>query len=209
MLNNLLAPSGELSYKVTRAKGPGMLWKMKNAFRLAYLRGMLAWFIAPLLARTLGFAAITSRLIVRVKKASGEWIDYGVIGYRMVTTVGVTAMSTSFQTPASPGNFFYHGLGTGGAAEAVGNTALTTELTTAYNPDSTRPAGTHVAGGSANIYRSVGTVTVDGAAAVTEHGIFSAASAGDLLDRTLFSVVNLSSGDSFVATYELTFTAGG
>ena len=52
------------------------------------------------------------------------------------------------------------------------------------------------------------TNTVDGAAAVTEHGIFSAASGGILLDRSVFSVINLASGDSIQSTYQLTFTAG-
>jgi hypothetical protein len=208
-MEGLSQPSGILSYQVRRAKGPGLGWQIANRLRWSYIRGWIAFIFAPLLAKLIGFGTVTSRLMVRVKKASGEWIDYGVVGYRVVTTAGVTAMSTSFQTPASPGNFFYHGLGTGNTAENASDTQLVTEITTAYNPDSTRPAGTHVAGGSANIYRSVGTVTVDGSAAVTEHGVFSAASAGTLLDRTVFSVVNLSSGDSFVATYELTFTAGG
>ena len=48
--------------------------------------------------------------------------------------------------------------------------------------------------------------------AITEHGVFDQASTagGTLLDRTLFSVINLSGagGDTLESTYELTFTAG-
>jgi hypothetical protein len=120
-------------------------------------------------------------------------------------------MSTSFQTPASPGNFFYHGIGHTNTGEAVGDTALAAEETTTYNPDNTRATGTHVAGGSANIYRTVGTNTVDGAVACVEHGVLTQAATGggSLLDRTVFTVVNLASGDGLQSTYEITFTAGG
>lgn len=209
MFENILRPSGQFEYRVSRAKGPGIGWKIRNYLRWPYIWGLLASLLAPLLAKTLGFMVVTSSLSIRVRRGSGEWVDYGIVARRLVTTAGVNAMALSFITPASPGNFFYHGLGTGSTAEAIGDTALVTELTTQYNPDSTRPAGTHVQGASANIYQTVGTVTVDGAAAVTEHGVFSAASAGTLLDRSVFAAVNLGSGDSFVATYNLTFTAGG
>jgi hypothetical protein len=52
---------------------------------------------------------------------------------------------------------------------------------------------------------------VDGAAAVTEHGVFDQASnaGGVMLDRSVFSAVNLASGDSLQSTYELTCTSGG
>jgi hypothetical protein len=45
---------------------------------------------------------------------------------------------------------------------------------------------------------------------VTEHGLFSASSAGTLWDRTTFSAINLvgASGDALQSTYTLTITAG-
>lgn len=210
-IGNVL-PRGDLRYKIVKAKGPGLSWKIRNLLIPGHLRGLLGNLLAPALAKLFSFTVVTTRLYLRVTHPDGTSTDYGLVSTRQVTTVGVTAMSTSFQTPASPGNFYYHGIGTGGGAEGAGNTALTTELTTEYNPDNVRPAGTHVAGGSANIYRSVGTVTIDsGTPAITEHGVFDSATrgAGNLLDRHLFSAVNMSSGDGFQATYEITFTAGG
>ena len=80
-----------------------------------------------------------------------------------------------------------------------------------YTPDSTRATGTTTEGASANVYRTVGTNTVDASVAITEHGIFSQAATGGgtLLDRSLFSAVNLASGDSLQSTYDATFSAGG
>ena len=103
----------------------------------------------------------------------------------------------------------YHGIGTGSTAENVTDSALVTELTTQYNPDSTRATGTF-SQPSANVSRSVGTNSVDATAAVQEHGIFTQAATGGgtLLDRSVFSTVNLSSGDSLQSTYDLTVTAG-
>lgn len=210
-MDRTMCPSGNFSYRVTRAPGPGLRWQLSNRLRRGFIRGWLAYHLAPLIARLMGLTALTSRLSVRVQRATGEWIDYGVVSYRLVTTAAVNAMATSFVTPASPGDFYYHALGTNNTAEAIGDTALVAEITTQYNPDSTRPTGTHVSGGSSNIYRTVGTITVDGSVAAVEHGILTQAATGGgtLLDRSVFSVVNLSSGDSFQATYELTFTAGG
>lgn len=146
-----------------------------------------------------------------VKISNGRMIDYGLASMRVVTTAGVNAIVDAFQNTVELENFKYHGFGTGGTAEAVGDTALVTELTTQYNPDSTRPTGTTTEGASANIYRTVATLTPDagGTIAVTEHGVFTATSAGTLLDRSLFTAVNIvASSDSLQATYDLTFTAG-
>lgn len=136
-------------------------------------------------------------------------IDLGVVSRKVVTTAGVNYLVDALQNLVEPENLKFHALGTGTNAEAVGDTALQTELTTQYNPDNTRATGTTVEGASANIFRTVGTNTVDAAAAVTEHGVFSASSGGTLLDRSMFSVVNLASSDSLTSTFELSLSAGG
>lgn len=137
--------------------------------------------------------------------------DYGVVSTKVVTTAGVGFIVDAFQNLLELEIMKYHGLGTNNTAEASGDTALGAELTTAYNPDNTRATGSLTEGASANIFRTVGTNTVDGSAAVVEHGIFSqsATGGGTLLDRSVFSVVNLSSGDALQSTYDLTLNAGG
>jgi hypothetical protein len=100
----------------------------------------------------------------------------------------------------------YHGIGTGTTAAAEANTALETELTTQYNPDNTRATGSLTEGASTNIFRTVGTNTVDASAAITEWGLLSQAATGGgtLWSRVVFSAINLANGDSLQTTYDLT-----
>ena len=130
---------------------------------------------------------------------------------RVVTTVGVNAIVDAFQNTFELETFNFHGIGTGATAEAIGDTALVTELTTEYSTDNTRATGVQGEGASANIYQTVGTNTVDAAVGIQEHGIFTQAATGGgtLLDRTVFATVNLANGDSLESTYELTVAAGG
>lgn len=135
----------------------------------------------------------------------------GLAGLKSVTDVGVGFIVDAFQNSVEVENMKYHGIGTGTTAESAAQTALVTELTTEYNPDSTRATGSLTEGASANIFRTVGTNTLDGTpgAALREHAIFSASSAGVMLDRTLYAAITLSSGDGLQSTYDLTFPSNG
>jgi hypothetical protein len=158
-----------------------------------------------------GTTVLHSELDLTVIRASGLIVPLGLGSLRVVTDTGVGFIVDAFQNLVELENMKYHGVGTGGAAEAVGNTALTTELTTQYNPDNTRATGTTIEGATANIYRTVATNNFDATVAITEHGIFSQAAVGGgvLLDRSLFSAINLVSGDGLQTQYDLTFTSGG
>lgn len=159
-----------------------------------------------------GLPHIWTQLRQRVFRAERNlWLDYGIASHRVVTTAGVNFIVDAFQNTTEVENFKFHGLGTGGTAPAIGDTALVTEITTEYATDNTRPTGTTVEGASANIFRTVGTNTVDGTVAATEHGVFdqAATGGGTLLDRHTFTVINLSASDSIEHTYEITFSAGG
>ena len=96
----------------------------------------------------------------------------------------------------------YHGSGTGTGVESAGDTTLGTEV-------ETRDTGTQVEGATANIYKTVATHTYGGSYAITEHGVFSASSAGTLLDRSKFSAVNVANGEKIEFTYQLTVSSGG
>lgn len=142
----------------------------------------------------------------------GEVTDYGLVSCRVVTTAGVNFIVDAFQNLVEAENMKYHGIGTGAAAENVANTALTTELTTQYSTASTRPTGTlGEQSGQTNVFETTATITVSAAVAITEHGIFSQAAVGGgvLLDRSVFAAINLASGESLQATYDLVFPAGG
>jgi hypothetical protein len=141
-----------------------------------------------------------------------EAMFYGLASLRVVTDAGVNFIVDAFQNTTELENLKYHGIGTGSTAEAAGDTALVTELTTEYSPDNTRATGTTTEGGGTNVYRTVGTNTLDGTpgAALREHGIFdqAATGGGTLLDRTVYASITLSSGDSLQSTYDHTQTAG-
>ena len=87
-------------------------------------------------------------------------------------------------------------VGTGTTAAAAGQTALVTE-----NDRNTLTSTTV----TANAVAYVATWAAgDGTAAITEAGIFDAASSGDMLARTVFSVVNKGAADSMTITWTIT-----
>ena len=135
----------------------------------------------------------------------------GLISTKVITDAGVAFLVDDWDNNGQDlTTMNFHGCGTGAAAEAVGDTALGTESTTALNPDNTRATGTR-SQPAANQYRTVGTLTFDASAAVTEHGIFnqSATGGGTLWDRSVFSAINVANLDSIQFTYTCTVSSGG
>lgn len=165
---------------------------------------------AELIERVSSVVVLQSSLSLRALYADGRVEDYGVVGNRVITTVGVGYLVDAWQNTVELENQKFHGLGTGSTAEAVGDTALVTELTTEYTGN-VRATGTTTEGASANIFRTVGSNVLDGTpgAALREHGIFSASTAGVLWDRTVYAAITLSSGDTLESTYDMTASAGG
>lgn len=180
-------------------------WRLRNLPNL--MRGLYRVALAKALRIPTHFGA----LYLDVLHADGSRTAYGLASMRVVTDTGVGYIVDAFQNTVELENMKFHGFGTGTTAEAAGDTALVTELTTEY-VSNIRPTGTTVEGATGNIYRTVATLSPDsgGTIAVTEHGVFSANAAGVLIDRSKFAAVNVTaSSDSLQATYELTFTSGG
>lgn len=187
-----------------------------NAWRRANKKNLQRGMRDVLTARKFKLPHFYGQLWLSKISRDGERTDLGLASLRVVTTVGVNFIVDAFQNIKEVEDMKFHGLGTGAGAEAVGDTILNAELTTAYNNGGDlRATGTLTEGASANIYRTVATNTVDAAVAVTEHGIFSQAATGAasgtnvLLDRSLFAAVNLAIGDQLQSTYDLTIAAGG
>lgn len=154
-------------------------------------------------AEILTFAKIgmLSELTATIRKSDGTLIPLGVISRRVITDAGVGYIVDAFQNLVELESMNYHGSGTGVAAEAVGNTALGTET-------GTRVAGTQTET-AANILKTTALISYSSTLAITEHGIFSASSAGVLLDRSVFTAINVINGDSITFAYSLTLTSGG
>lgn len=152
-------------------------------------------------------------LYLRKLCSDGLILDLGVASHQLITTAGVNKIVSGLNavdTTTFP-LFKFHGFGSGATAPAIGDTALQTEYTTEYNPNSTRPTGSQTVGGSNNIYRTVGTFTPDASVTTTEMGLLSQAATGGgtLLDRFTYTGVPLNgTGDALQTTVDITFPAG-
>lgn len=210
MQQGIVGFGGTLAAKKVGAQKAPLSWRVRNALRWAFVWGWFVNTLARLFSKITGVVTITSELSARAN-INGQWVDYGVVSRRVVTDAGVAFIVDDWDGSVTDiTNLKFHGCGTGTTAEAAGDTALVTESTTALNPDSTRATGT-ASQPAANQYRSVGTVTFDATAAITEHGLFSQAATGGgtLWDRSVFSAINVASGDSIQFTYTATLTSGG
>jgi len=196
--------SGDLGIKVHHApKVVPWKYKLKNQARPAFILGWAQRQLALWTAKLTRLPVMLGSVRAVLVKSGGQRLDLGVLGYRVVTTAFVNFMVDQLQTETSTwGDFKYHDSGTGTTAEAVGDTDIET------GDGLARATGTQTEGASANIYRSVGTLSYTGSAAITEHGLLNASTSGTLLDRTVFSAINVSNGDSIEFTYELTVSAG-
>lgn len=183
-------------------------FKEEMRLRYATLKRAIAFLFTP--TRTVkdghgtafsGEVFPTGRLWAKKIRADGSTEDVGLISTKVVTDAGVAFIVDAFQGSADLTTMKFHGSGTSATGEAAGETTLETEV-------ATRASGTTVEGASANIYRSVGTVSYSGTFAIVEHGLFSASSGGTMMDRSEFTAINVTSGDSIEFTYELTFPSG-
>lgn len=130
--------------------------------------------------------------------------DFGVVATKKVTGAFVTFIVAQMVTETSEfGDFKYHDCGTGSTAEANTQTALVTPF------GGSRVAGTQVAGGTstAPTYTSVATIPFTSSLAIVEHAVFSQSSGATMLDRSLFSAVNVVNGESIQFTYVCTLNA--
>jgi len=146
---------------------------------------------------------LTAKFIQTAKDGTviGE-ADLGLISVGVVTDVGVAFIIDAMQNLTEPELLKWHASGTGAVAENVTDTVLGTEV-------ESRVAGTQIEGASANIYRTVATVTYTATRSITEHGLFSASTAGTIFDRSVFGVINVVSGNKIEFAYEWTLNAGG
>ena len=109
---------------------------------------------------------------------------------KVVTTAFANFLAAQLITDSvAIGDFKYHDSGTGTVAEAAGDVGLGTPWGGA------RDVGTQVQGGDATKYKSVATTTYTGTFAITEHGLFNAATGVTLMDRSVFAAVNVVSGN--------------
>lgn len=140
---------------------------------------------------------MTGMVTIQHLDADGALIQEFTIKNLVVTT-GLQHMAARMTTLGQPNQMSHMALGSSSTAPALADSALGAQLgrvalTTAGGTPSSNtvtytasfPAGT-------------------GTGAVVEAGIFNAASAGTMLCRTVFPVINKNSGDSLAVTWIVT-----
>lgn len=196
-MQSKLSIGGGLQIKRITPPGPGLLWKVRNFPNV--WRGL--WRFT--LARLFGLCSLEGRLYIRLFRAAGDVVDYGLVSTRVITTAFAEFVVDQLQTETSEfGDFKYHDSGVGTTAAAIGDTDIET------TDGESRATGTQTET-SSTVYKSVGTITYTTTKAITEHGLFSQSTGTTLMDRHVFSAINVVNGDSIQFTYELTVSTGG
>lgn len=202
MVNGNVGMRGGVGTRVLRAPGPGLGWRLRNVTRWSYVWGWLTNAAARGLSALTGIPTATAVLTAIVERADGTRVNYGVLSRRVVTTAFVNFLAGQLQTDSTAiGDFKYHDSGVGTTAEAAGNTDMET------TDGESRVTGSQST--TNNAYTTVGTITYTTTKAITEHGVFNASTSGTLLDRSVFSAINVVNGDSIQFTYTLTINSGG
>lgn len=128
--------------------------------------------------------------------------DLGLQSIKLVTTAFANYVVDSLQNSTTEplDAFQYHDMGDDNTAESNAHTSM-------QNSRESRVAGTQVENG-AGIYQSVANITATAGYDVEEHGIFSAATVGTMLDRNLVpNAPTVIADDVIEFTYELTVNA--
>ncbi len=115
----------------------------------------------------------------------------------LVVTAGRTFIASRMKDATST-VMSHMSLGTGSTAAVIGDTVLGTEVAGSRVALTSTVASTNTIVYVATFGSNVGT------GAITEAGIFNASSAGTMLCRTVFAVVNKAAGDTMNITWTIT-----
>ena len=195
-------PSGKLQARKIKAPGAPWRWYLSNWTRWGAIKGLIAVKLIAPIARLFGVATITGKLEAVWICADGSMVRYGVLGYRVVTTAFVNFVVDNLIADTTEfGDFKFHDSGVGVTAENITDTDIET------TDGESRVTGTQVED-DPDDYQSVGTITYSTTKAITEHGLFSQATGATLMDRTVFTAINVVDTDSIQFTYTINIPAG-
>jgi hypothetical protein len=138
---------------------------------------------------------VTGALKITLTDKDGNVIEERNVD-NLVTTLGKNGIADQILASPSLGKPTHMAVGTGTTAAALGDTALVTEAARVALTSKTR---------SANVITYVATFGAGtGTGALTEAGIFDAATTGNLWNRVVFSVINKDATASLTLTWTTT-----
>jgi hypothetical protein len=197
-----LRPSGNVKARKIKAPRAPLRWYLSNYSRWSFIKGWLAVKLIAPFARKFGVATITGKLEAVLIRGDGSVVNFGVLGYRVVTTAFVNFVVDQLIAETTEfGDFKFHDSGVGNTAENITDTDIET------TDGEARVTGTQVED-DPDDYQSVGTITYTTTKAIVEHGLFSQVTGGTLMDRTVFTVINVVNTDSIQFTYTINIPAG-
>jgi hypothetical protein len=148
--------------------------------------------------------SISFRGHLKVSQIRGGEVIATREGKNLVVTVGVAwFMGALSGDVVDPTLVKYVGMGTGAVAPIPANTALGNQVCSRVEGTASRTTTTL----TNDTFYVDATVPADNTYAITEVGIFSAASAGTMLARKTFAALNLVSGDSLRAEWSIVGSA--
>jgi len=137
----------------------------------------------------------TGQVLIQLLDAAGNVKEERKVK-NLVVSAGKTYIAARMQGSSIPTVMGYMAIGTGTATPAVGNTTLGVEAG--------RVALASFSSSSNQVTATATFPAGTGTGAITEAGIFNANSAGTMLCRTTFPVVNKAAGDSIAITWVVT-----
>ena len=130
----------------------------------------------------------------------GSWANTRLVS-NIVTNVGHAGVASRINGAGGEAAFTWIALGTGTVAAAAGDTALEAEISTGGLARVNSTVSRVTTGTTNDTAQNQHTFAATASFAVTESGVFNAASAGVLLARQTFSAVNVVNGDSLQVTW--------
>lgn len=121
----------------------------------------------------------------------------------LVTSAGKAGIASRINGAGSEAAFTYIAIGTGTNAAAAGNTTLQTEITTGGGSRTNGSVSRTTTTVTNDTARTVANFTFSSSFAVTETGLLNAASSGTLLNRSVFSAINVVSTDTLQMTIDI------
>ena len=170
-------------------------------------RRLRKWLNHALMRAGIGGGVITCTTSLRCRHLDVDGTFLGTerfVKNRKITTAFVDDIVDALQDTAGTGDlatfndYKYHDSGTDSTAESKAQTALVAAC------GDSRTTGTQTENAH-NIYESVATHTYGGSYAIKEHGLFNASSGGTMMDRTVFTTINVTTGQKIEYTYRITF----
>lgn len=143
--------------------------------------------------------SVRGKLNIVLTDANGNIKDQRELD-NLVVGSGITYIASRMKD-ATATVMSHMALGTGNTVAAPGQTALVTSLGARVALSTTTAYATNI------VYTAAFLAGADTEGPVTEAGIFNALTAGTMLCRTVFPVVNKGLGDSMSITWTITLTA--